>query len=477
MTNNKKFLYIALAVATLSTSCEKNFLETNPTTQVSDQNLFTSLDGAQTVLNGTYRYQRSKSTVVESSGIISWQNGLDAASKDIIVFEAQGYMQAYYNHFILASTRADQTLPINMWQYFYTLSGNANNILANIDGIEGDATRRTQIKAQALALRAWSYFYLARLFAPTYSIGKDKPCVPFYDKPGTIGKPRETVATIYKYIVDDLKAAIPGLAGFSRRYKNMINQQVAQGILAEVYLTMEDWPNAAATAKLARTGFPIMTGDQYKTGFNEWDNTEWMWGQRQTTDAMFGDITSFTLWANKTRGTRWSFDTYCVNDQFKDLFSATDARNQFWKRVDYNLWTSDKFRDKSTGTGDVIMMRASEMLLIEAEAIARQGGQDAAAQAVLWELQDKRGATRSASTGAALINDILVERRKELYGEGFAWFDILRTVQGLTRTGDHPRIINLPARSWRMIFQLPTAEFTSNTAMTPADQNPYDGVY
>lgn len=477
MANKKNFLIISIAVATFTTSCEKSFLETNPATQVSDQNLFTSLDGAQTVLNGTYRYQRSKSTVVETSGIISWQNGLDAAAKDIIVFEAQGYMQAYYNHFILASSRADGTLSANMWQYFYTLLSNANNILANIDGIEGDATRKTQIKAQALAIRAWSYFYLVRLFAPTYAIGKDQPGVPYYGEPGTIGKPREKVSVIYQHVVDDLKEAITGLAGFTRKYKNMINQQVAQGILAEVYLAMEDWPNAAATAKLARTGFAIMTGDQYKAGFNDWNNGEWMWAQHQTTDATFGDITSFTLWANKTRGTRWSFDTYCVNDQFKDLFDATDARNQFWKRVDYNLWTSDKFRDNSTGTGDVIMMRASEMLLIEAEALARQGGQDAAAQTLLWELQDKRGATRTAATGAALVNDILLERRKELYGEGFAWFDLLRTGQGLVRTGDHPRIINLPPRSWRMIFQLPTAEFTSNTSMTSADQNPYDGVY
>jgi hypothetical protein len=477
MANKTNILYIVLAVATLSTSCSKEFLETNPATQVSDQNLFKSLDGAQTVLNGTYRYLTSKSTVAETSGIISWQNGLDAAAKDIIVFEAQGYMQAYYNHFILASTRADGTLSTNMWQYFFTLSGNANNILANIDGIEGDATRKTQIKAQALAIRAWSYFYLARLFSQTYAIAKDLPCVPFYDKPGTIGKPREKVSVIYQHIVDDLKAAITGLAGFGRKYKNQINQQVAQGILAEVYLTMEDWTNAAATAKLARAGFPIMTGDQYKAGFNDWNNTEWMWGQHQTTDATFGDITSFTLWANKTRGTRWSFDTYCVNDKFKELFEVADARNQFWKRVDYNLWTSDKFRDNNTGTGDIIMMRASEMALIEAEALARQGGQDAAAQAAIWELQDKRGATRTAATGAALVSDILVERRKELYGEGFAWFDLIRTGAGLVRTGDHPRIINLPARSWRLIFQLPTNEFTTNTNMTSSDQNPYDGVY
>jgi hypothetical protein len=386
-------------------------------------------------------------------------------------------MQSYYNNFILASTRADGNLGSGMWAYFYTLLSNANDILANIDGIEGDATIRTQIKSQALAIRGWCYFYLARVFSQTYAIAKDQPCVPYYDKPTTLGKPREKVAVIYQHVVDDLKAAVTGLAGFKRKYKNQIDQRVTQGILAEVYLTMEDWANAADAAKQARTGYTIMSGDQYKAGFNDWNNAEWMWGQRQTIDASFGNITSFTFWANKSRGLMWSYDSYCVNDQFKNLFSVADARNQFWFRSDYKLWTSDKFRDNPTGTGDVIMMRASEMLLIEAEARARQGGQDAAAQALLWELQDKRGADRTSSTGAALVADIQVERRKELYGEGFAWFDLIRNGQGLVRTGDHPRIINYPARSWRLIFQLPTAEFTSNKSLKSSDQNPYDGVF
>jgi len=478
MTNKRNILYILIAMAMLTGSCGKDFLTTDPTTQISGQNLFKSLDGAQTLLNGMYRYQCwATNTAPEVGSIMSWQNGLDAATKDIVVFQAQGYMQAYYNHFVLASTRADGNLPSGMWNYFFTLASNANDILANIDGIDGDATIRTQIKSQALAIRGWCYFYLARLFSQTYAIAKDQPCVPYYDQPSKDGKPREKVSVIYQHIVDDLKAAVTGLTGFKRKYKNQIDQKVAQGILAEVYLTMEDWPNAADMAKQARTGYTIMTGDQYKAGFNDWTNPEWMWGQRQTVDASFGNITSFTFWANKTRGTMWSYDTYCVNDQFKNLFSAGDARNQFWKRTDYNLWTSDKFRDNTTGTGDVIMMRASEMLLIEAEARARQGGQDAAAQALMWELQDKRGADRTASTGAALVNDILVERRKELYGEGFAWFDMLRVGQGLVRTGDHPIIINLPARSWRLIFQIPTAEFTSNKSLKPSDQNPYDGVF
>src|ERR1700754_3525175 len=137
MTNKRNIIYILIAIATLTGSCSKDFLSTDPTTQISDQNLFKTLDGAQTLLNGMYRYQAwATNTAPEVGSIMSWQNGLDAAAKDIVVFQAQGYMQVYYNHFVLASTRADGTLPSGMWSYFFTLASNTNDILANIDGID-----------------------------------------------------------------------------------------------------------------------------------------------------------------------------------------------------------------------------------------------------------------------------------------------------------------------------------------------------
>ena len=458
-----------------ASSCSKDFLETNPSTQVSDQNLYKTLDGAQTVLNGTYRYLRSKSTDVETSGIISWQNGFDAAANDIIVYESQGYLQQYYAH-LLAETRADGGLSSNIWSYYYTIINNVNNILANLDKIDGPQARKDAIKGQALALRGWSYFYLIRFFMHTYSIAKDMPGVPYYSAPGTVGKSREKVSVIYQHIVEDLSGSVTLLAAYSRQYKNQINQRVAQGILAEVYLVMEDWANAATMARSARTGSALMTADEFKSGFNNWNLSEWMWAQHQTIDAQFGNITSFTLWANQTRGTQWTYDFYFVNDKFKELYSTTDVRNQFWLRTDRKLWTSNKFRDNASYTGDVIMMRAAEMYLLEAEALARSG-QEQKAKDVLWELQDRRSAVRTQTSGTSFIEDILVERRKELYGEGFAWFDLIRNSKPVHREGDHPRKPEIPARSWKFIFQLPTAEFNSNTSLKPADQNQYDGIF
>jgi len=72
-------------------------------------------------------------------------------------------------------------------------------------------------------------------------------------------------------------------------------------------------------------------------------------------------------------------------------------------------------------------MRASEMVLIAAEGYARAGENDKAV-AALNKLRTARNAKLfSGNDTDQLIAAILIERRKELWGEGFALSDILRT--------------------------------------------------
>lgn len=83
-----------------------------------------------------------------------------------------------------------------------------------------------------------------------------------------------------------------------------------------------------------------------------------------------------------------------------------------------------------------------------------------------------------------MIESILLERRKELYREGYSWYDIIRNQKPLERKGNH---INyggykpFPAKSWRFVYQIPNNEMVNNKSLKqgiwPAgDQNPFDGV-
>ena len=69
-----------------------------------------------------------------------------------------------------------------------------------------------------------------------------------------------------------------------------------------------------------------------------------------------------------------------------------------------------------------------------------------------------------------------MERRKELYGEGFRLYDIKREHVALDRTQDPEHwasVKSLPADSPRYMLPIPQIEMLHNKALTPADQNEY----
>jgi hypothetical protein len=122
-------------------------------------------------------------------------------------------------------------------------------------------------------------------------------------------------------------------------------------------------------------------------------------------------------------------------------------------------------------------MRAAEMYLIEAEALARQGGKDGLAAAVLFTLASSRDSayTLSVKTGAALIEEILVQRRVELWGEGFRFLDLKRLGLALDRTGANhisalaDNNMQIPASDLRWEWLIPQLEVDANSNMV---QNP-----
>jgi len=83
--------------------------------------------------------------------------------------------------------------------------------------------------------------------------------------------------------------------------------------------------------------------------------------------------------------------------------------------------------DHNSPQVDCPYMRVAEMYLNEAEGYAR-AGQDALAQQALYDLIITRDPAyaKSAKTGSALIEEIMLHRRIELWGEGFRYFDLKR---------------------------------------------------
>lgn len=476
-------------------SCS-DFLETKPSTAVADSDVFTTTAGAQSALNGCYYQMRARNSGGadrdDDYGIPSIQMISDMCGEDMMN-NGRGWYVWNYNYW--GETQANIFRAPQLWTFHYRLINNLNSVIAYVDGTEGNDQDKQYIKGQALAMRGWAYFSLARLFQQTYAIAKDMPGLPLYTEPtteNTQGQPRGTLEQTYAQIVSDLTAAEPMLEGFVRsaNYPNVFNQAIVQGILSEVYQVMNNWPKSEEYAKKVLAQYPLSTEEDYTNGFNNHATASWIWSIKQTEEQNMGDYSLFAMWYNGTRKC-WTFGGFILADDFVSLFDEDDIRFkqlERWSEGDGDnkkeFWVSFKFRDNEDCRGSMVVMRSDEMLLNAAEALARQG-KDGEAKELLWQLQDLRNAKRTESTGDQLIEDILIERRKELYGEGFAVFDLIRNQKPLLRTGNHVvygGATPLPARSWRFIYQIPGSEMKNNKALVdetwPAgDQNPYNGVY
>ena len=54
------------------------------------------------------------------------------------------------------------------WYYYYSIIGNANTVLANIDAAEGEQSEKDYIKAGALTFRAYSFFRLSQIYCDSW---------------------------------------------------------------------------------------------------------------------------------------------------------------------------------------------------------------------------------------------------------------------------------------------------------------------
>ncbi|MDL2245742.1 RagB/SusD family nutrient uptake outer membrane protein [Parabacteroides sp. OttesenSCG-928-J18] len=483
--NSIRLTGLVALIALMVTSCS-DFLNVSPSTSVADTDVFNTIAGAQAALNGSYYHMRAFGSGGVNSyddwGVPSIQMISDACGEDIIM--RGGWYIYNYNYW--GETRGDIFRSGQLWRFHYQLINNVNSILAYTDDCSGSEIEKQHIKGQAHAIRGWAYFNLARLFQQTYIIAKNMPGVPIYLEPTTDqteGKPRGTLEETYKQIVADLTAAETMLEGFDRGNRiNNFDQSVTQGVLAQVYQVMHNWPKCEEYAKKLLSKYPLTSNEQYLGGFSDETVPSWIWGMRQSEEQNMGDYSPYAMWANGTRKC-FSFVGWYSADKFVELFDQDDIRYQFERWWDV-LWASYKFRDNDECRGSIVFMRTEEMLLAAAEACAYQG-KEKEAKELLWKLQEMRNATRTEASGNDLLEAIWLERRKEMYGEGHALFDLVRTQKPLVRAGNHDAYggsHQFPARSWRFIFQIPNTELLNNDALVddiwPAgDQNPYSGEY
>ncbi|MFD2570424.1 RagB/SusD family nutrient uptake outer membrane protein [Spirosoma soli] len=489
----KRYLTLLMALGLLTTACEQEYLETSPTGSVDAGAAYATTKNATAAINGIYRamvvrYLDSQGHFGHPAMMII----LDVLGEDVLISNTSNTWHLTETRWQAhrSETSVGDEMPYRM---YYRIIGNANIAIANIGNAAGTQAERNQIKGEALGLRAFSYFNLVQLYGKRYDAAA-KPNsqlgVPLVLAPTTEGLPRATVEEVYAQINKDLAEAATLLTS-TRTFKSHINLEVIKGFQARVALTQQNWADAAKYAAEARKGFTLMSVAQYQDGFSDISNPEWIWGFDHLEDQseFFGAFHSYI--SSNFNSTNIRVSPKVINSALYEQIPTTDVRSKMWVKTPTAAnsvvptggvrvpYITQKFRlpgTPSTSTmGDIPYMRAAEMYLIEAEAQARLGN-TAAAASTLFDLVSKRDPSYklSTKTGTGLIDEILFNRRVELWGEGFRFTDLKRMDLPLNRNGANANsavvvLFDVKAGDNQWEFLIPRRELNANKAIK---QNP-----
>ncbi|SNY91410.1 RagB/SusD family nutrient uptake outer membrane protein [Flagellimonas pacifica] len=485
----KKFKYLLLiAIAGYASSCEDDFLDTEPARSISSEQVKRTPVATQAIVRGIYANLRSFGVGNPARVDVDYgQKGImaitDMMAQDIVLNNFNWYIFLYnYNGRQQTSSRTNI-----VWNTYYTAIADANSVINALDSKMDRTSEEDALLGQALAIKGFSLFNLVRVYSHTYIGHENDPGVPIPDRVDFTGKSRGTVKDVYDQIIPDMEKAITLLDGFTRSSKQEIDRSVAHGFLANIYLETGNWQLAADNAAAAKAPYGLMSGNQYAAdGFDDIGNEEWMWGadiDNESSTTFISFFSHFDSSAGGYGGIGFGLGYKIMDARLYEQIPDTDLRKAAWVSPDdeaspYPPLTNLKFID-GTGVfeGDYSYMRAAEMYLIEAEAKARLG--DASAADVLFELVSNRdpGYVKTTNTGDALVEEIYLQRRIELWGEGVSWFDLKRLKKPLDRSGAGSNhrdfgLIDIAPEGNFFRMQIPEGELNSNENINVGDQNP-----
>ncbi len=475
--NLTKIAFLALFIFG-AMACSEEFLDQEPPLNVPNEDFLLTVDDFQSAMTGAYHQLQ----------LADWYGRYMILIPDImgedVKQNASANRGAAWASYVGAATTT-QSEHREFWAEIYE-GINMVNAMINRE-FTPPASRQSDyelLMGQAYAYRGLAYFDLVRLFAQHYTYTADAshvgvPIVLEFDadrKPG-----RNTVAEVYEQIVSDLERGIDLMSATSDPGK--LSREAAQALLSRVYLYMEDYENAEslATTVINSGLFDLIDSADYATQFLNGRSSEAIFEIAfDIADNPGGDHIGGMY---KVTG----YGDYLPAQDLLDLFDSMDVR--------ITLFTEDselagsryasadsigrrvhKYPSSGSeiGTDHVPVIRLSEVYLNRAEARAKKANPDeigALADLNQLRLQRNASATVFTALGQALVDEILLERRRELCFEGHRIFDITRNKQGLERNDctASEEACSIAYPNDRFILAIPQDELDANSEMRQND--------
>lgn len=487
----------AILAASLS-SCVNDWLDVAPSDGTDADAALTSSSDLAAARTGMYAALKGNSNLVDYYGQQFFVYGDVHAGDDYQYNNLGGSNRAsfYYDmNYQTASEFVSSTSSSNVaWKSPYIVIGRANRIIAAAEGgalsdaAEAKATI-DQYAAEAKVLRALAHFDLVRIYGKPYT----------EDQGASLGVPlvtgvlesnakpaRSTVAEVYTQVVKDLTEAISSNALATETEPGYVSVWGAKAILSRVYLNMGDYANALSVAEdiIKNSGAALWTRDQY---FKAWDASTPNESEFLFRLNVAGSTDNNDLNGIGNLQQRDGYKEMVATKKFVDMLTSDpkDVRNDMFlpakAEKEVAVYGTNKvFLNKLRGQGGnlrnvtiVPIIRLSEVYLTAAECAFRNNDKTKAVE-YLNDLVKNRTTTVAslATVDNITLDRILIERRKELIGEGQRYFDALRNNETITRytseadKGWH-KTLSKEAQSFnrdyfKAIAAIPQAEINAN---------------
>jgi hypothetical protein len=503
----KLIIYFLSLVMLIVTSCET--LDLEPQNSTTEESFYTNAANLNTGLYGIYDALQLRGIC----GIPEFEGMADNCISD------NSFLPDISAYAAGEQIYATKTV-VRMYRDNYVLIQRANLLLDKIDGIDGVTdTDREIIRAEAKALRAFSYMRLAYLFGGVPLLKT------FTDRQTTLEVSRTDRNTIIAFVLDELADAASVIDNSPVTDGRLTKQAVlglrAKVMLYEARIGNQSWADAATAINLAvseadKGGNGLVDTDNpasdYQSLFMEVNegNSEFIFSvKNSSTDAAFSYKEDYSwqaghqyLYIHQNLADAYGYadgseytpsdDTYEGRDPrlsanimhrgltFNGLtYDGTDTSgfvggnslgtvtNLFF----YKFISTDYSSDYNEGELDVPLLRYADLLLMQAEALNETGGDGYTA---LNMVRDRAGLPALSGLSKDALRDAIIrERRLELALEGQRWFDLITldiandVINAIEEESSNIIRAFTPGRS--ELLPIPQTEISLNSNLT---QNP-----
>jgi hypothetical protein len=448
---------LAAAFIILVFACDDFVGVDPPDAQLNTADVFQEKATANAAMSDIYAKMRDAGVITGTSSGISFLMGIYTDELDYYS-AAQSGTADFYNNALQAAGSEVKALWDNSYSQVYAAN-------AMIEGVRGSTALaqqdRNQLTGEALFVRALLHSYLAGLFG-------EVPYIETTDYRDNSRDGKLPVGQVYQKCIADLQQAVGLLPeAYVVADRTRPNRYAAQALLARVALYAGDYALASdqASAILNHTALYAFQDDLQLTFRKESPSIIW-----QLSPGFEG---ANTLEAATFIFTESPPPLAALSQGLMEAFPLGDLRKQHWTApvsdgaVTWYYPAKYKTVYSAAPVEHSVVLRLGELYLVRAEARARAGELIGAAEDINRVRIAAGLLPTTAATPAALLSEILLQRRLELFTEfGHRFFDLKRfgNIDGAL-TPVKPGWDSNDAR-----LPIPQSELNLNPALAP--QNP-----